>query len=358
MKKIFDVCYVYFTHLGISLFLVVALLMPFTKSFAQIDFTALTHEFNNHKSELGTHFACILVKDGKVIFRKVAGDFEIQDVCSIGSISQWLTAAMVMTLVDEGKISLDDKISQFIPIFETYGKKYITIRQCLSHQVGIEYPKSTSRLFEKTKYASLEEEVNAFASKHEISYNPGTSFSYNNIGIDIAARIAEIVTKKSFEVLVTEKILKPINMKNTSFSVKDKVNPSFSAFSSAYDMNNFLQMMLNKGTLNGKRILTEKAIADMETLQMDNSFMKYAPVPFSGFNYGLGEWILSKDLDGKSVVVGYSNMSGSWMFLDRCKGFSFVLLSKTPQGESKKLMYDDLKKALDEILPVETCSGY
>ncbi len=358
MKRILNARHFNCVRLCACVFFCVSFFFKADPVFSQADFTALTHEFNNHKSELGTHFACILVKDGKVIFRKVADDFEVQDITSIGSISQWLTAALILNLVDEGKISLDDKISKYLPIFETYGKKYITVRQCLSHQVGIEYPKSVSKLFDKAKYASLEEEVNAFASKHEISYNPGTSFSYNNVGIDIAARIAEIVTKKSFDPLITEKILKPINMRNTSFSAKDKVNPSFSAYSTTYDMNNFLQMMLNKGMFNGKRILSEKAIADMETLQMDNSFMKNAPAPFAGFTYGLGEWILSKDLDGKSIVVGYSNMSGSWMFLDRCKGYTFVLLSKTTQGESKKLMYDDLKKALDEIIPVEACSGY
>ena len=336
----------------------IGLLSMTLTSFGQTDFMPLTHQFNNHKSELGTHFACLLNKDGKILFRKGADDFDIQDATSIGSFSQWITTALVMTLVDQEKISLDDKVSMYLPIFETYGKKYITIRQCLSHQTGIEFTKSVSKLFEKTKYESLEDEVNAFASKHEILYNPGTAFTYNNIGIDIAARVAEVVTKKSFEVLVTEKILKPISMKNTSFSAKDKVNPSFSAVSTAFDMNNFLLMLLNKGVFNGKRVLSEKAIADMETMQMDNSYMKNAPAPMSGFSYGLGEWILSKDIDGKSAVIGCSNMFGSWMFFDRCRGYSFVLLSKTPQGESKKLMYDDLKKAIEEIVAVETCTGY
>jgi len=358
MKNISITCQ--FLHVRFSVMIVFITVISFLDNhiYGQTDFMPLTHEFNNHKSELGTHFACVLNKDGKNIFRKGADDFDVLDATSIGSFSQWLTTALVMTLVDQEKISLDDKVSLYLPIFETYGKKYITIRQCLSHQTGIEFPKSVGKLFEKSKFESLEEEVNAYASKHEISYNPGTSFTYNNIGINIAARIAEVVTKKSFEALITEKILKPVSMKNTSFSAKDKVNPSFSAVSTALDMNNFLLMLLNKGVFNNKRILSEKSIADMETMQMDNSFMKNAPAPMSGFTYGLGEWILSKDIDSKSVVIGSSNMFGSWMFFDRCKGYCFVLLSKTPQGESKKVMYDDLKKAIDEIIPVEACSGY
>jgi len=359
MKKNFVSSQLKAVHLYLRILTIVAFgVISSISSYGQIDFTPLTHEFNNHKSEIGTHFACLLQKNGKTLFRKGADDFDIADVTSVGSFSQWLTAALVMTLVDQEKISLDDKVSRYLPIYETYGKKFITIRQCLSHQTGIEYPKSVGKLFEKAKYASLEEEVNAFASKHEILYNPGTAFNYNNIGIDIAARIAEIVTQKSFDVLITERILKPLGMRNTSFSAKDKVNPSFSAYSTANEMNNFLSMLLNKGVFNSKKILSEKSIAEMETLQMDKSFMKNAPSPMQGFTYGLGEWILSKDIDDKSTILGYSNMYGSWMFFDRCKGYTFVLLSKTPQTESKKLMYDDLKKALDEIMPVEGCNGY
>src|SRR5690348_3734764 len=57
-----------------------------------------------------------------LVYKHELGELDARTVVPLGAASQWLTAAMVMKLVEEGKLSLDDKIGQYIPIFDTYGK--------------------------------------------------------------------------------------------------------------------------------------------------------------------------------------------------------------------------------------------
>ena len=133
-----------------------------------------------------------------LVYKTELGEFDSKTVAPIASSSKWLTAALILKMVDQGKISLDDKVSQYIPIYETYGKSYITIRHCLSHFTGIEAEKGIGGILSRKKFASLEDEVASFAKK-EIQSNPGTEFRYSNMGLNIAGRILEIVTKKKFD---------------------------------------------------------------------------------------------------------------------------------------------------------------
>ena len=72
-----------------------------------------------------------------MVYKKELGEFNIKTQAPIASSSKWLTAALVMIFVDEGKISLDDHVVKYIPEFGKYFKNYITIRQCLCHMTGI-----------------------------------------------------------------------------------------------------------------------------------------------------------------------------------------------------------------------------
>ena len=64
-------------------------------------------------------------------------DFTTESKDRIASCSKWLSAALVMTFVDEGKLELSDTIGKFLPVMAAHGKGHITIAQCLSHLTGI-----------------------------------------------------------------------------------------------------------------------------------------------------------------------------------------------------------------------------
>ncbi len=316
---------------------------------AQYNFTELDQKLIASKKDLGSNFSLLVYRDGKIIYDKSIGEFTTKTQVPIASCSKWLTAALVMVLVDEGKLNLDDKISKYLPIYSKYSKGYITIKQCLSHLTGIESePIKLINLLKRNKYNSLEEEVEEFATKKEIMANPGLEFRYSNIGLNIAGRIVEIVTKRGFEQAMQEKILRPLQMRNTSFSSFNVVNPSGGALSSANDYMNFLSMILNKGIYNGKRILSEQSIQLMQTAQTTTPMIKYAPSVAIGYNYGLGEWIQETDENGQSTIVSSPGLFGTWPLIDKCRNYASIIVTKEILSEEKRDVYMSIKKIIDQ----------
>ncbi|MEI6087849.1 MAG: serine hydrolase domain-containing protein [Bacteroidota bacterium] len=316
---------------------------------AQYNFVALDQKLEASKKDLGGAVVTLIYKDGKLIYQKAIGEFTAKAQAPIVSSSKWLTAALVMSFVDQGKLSLDDKVSKYIPLFAKYSKGYITIRDCLSHMTGIEAdPNILKKATEHRSFSSLEDEVIDFASKKNIQTNPGLEFRYSNIGLNIAARIVEIVGRRGFEQLMQERITRPLLMRNTSFSSFDAVNPSDGAISTANDYMNFLVMILNKGEFNGKRILSEKSINEMHTLRTNSSIIKLTPKIAEGFNYGLGEWIQDTDENGKATVVSCPSLFGTWPMVDLCRGYACIVFPSGILKDSQRGLYKDIKSAIDE----------
>ncbi len=322
---------------------------------AQMSFPGVDQKLETAKKELGGYVVAMIYKGDKVIYQKAIGtEFNVKTQVPIAGACQWLSAALVMSFVDAGKISLDDKISKYIPVYSKYMKGYITIKDCLAHLTGIESePVHSGGLFGKKKFASLEEEVDEFASKKETLANPGLEFRYSNVGLDIAGRVLEIVTKRSFEQLMQEHITRPLMMRNTSFASFSAVNPSTGAISTASDYMNFLIMILNKGMFNGKRILSEKAIADMQMVHTTPPMIKYAPKGAEGFSYGFGQWILEADENGSGTVLASPGFNGIWPMIDKCRGYACVFFTKGTLNDERKDIYMDIKKTIDEQIASE-----
>ena len=329
------------------------ILLFWLTGFAQYKFTDLDELLQQYKKPLGNNFVALVWKDGKIIYQKQTLDFTAKTQTPILNAGNWLTAALVMAYVDDGKISLDDKVSKYIPLFATYMKGYITIRNCLTNTTGIHAEAGALKVFQKNKFASLEDEVNAFASKREIESNPGTQFYYSNIGPDIAARVLEVITKKSFDRLIQERILRPLKMRATSFSNNDggALDPAGGARSTANDYINFLAMLLNKGVFDGKKILSPKAVEDLETAQFISLPVKYIPKQTEGLHYALGAWVIESDADGKSAALGCQNMAGSMPYIDKCRNYAAIILLAAPQTEIQKAFFTNFKDMVDRQIP-------
>ena len=337
-----------------SLVLSFALLCLAAKS--QYNFAEVDKLLTANQKLLGNDIVAIIYKDGKIIYQKELGEeFKIKTRAPIASCSKWLTAALVMSFVDEGKLSLDDKVSKYLPIFETYGKSSITLRHCLSHQTGIEdNEKGIVKLIElqKRKFESLEEQV-VFLAKKYADARPGSSFNYGYAGLNIAGRVLEVITNKKFDALAKQRLFAPLNMRNTSFTPEENsVNPSGGAASTAADYMNFLTMILDKGMFMGKRVLSESAITEMQTIQVKNIPKKFTPKVAEGFEYGLGEWITETDGKGNSTVVACPGLFGTWPYIDNCRKYACIFFIKNFLNDQKKELYLQLKNAVDkQILP-------
>jgi CubicO group peptidase (beta-lactamase class C family) len=323
--------------------------------FSQYSFSDVDNIVAKNQKALGNNVVALIWKDGKIVYQKEVGeDFKIKTQAPIGASSAWFTAALVMTFVDEGKISLDDPVTKYIPIFESYSKKYITIRNCLTHTTGIEAEPGIKAILQRKKFPTLEEEVISYA-KREIERNPNEMFFYSSIGLNIAARICEIVSKKPFDRLIQERVLRPLKMRNTTFYVDyDKaIDPTSGALSTANDYIIFMSMLLNKGmTPEGtKRILSEASIAEMQKMQTGSAVLKYVPLAAQGYSYGYGDWIMATDSKGNATAVSNPALSGTWPMIDYCRGYAFILFVKPQSNELKQDLYTSLKDAIDQQIP-------
>jgi CubicO group peptidase (beta-lactamase class C family) len=339
-----------FLAIAFSLFSLAAFSQRQAATPSPYDLSELTQKLEANKKELGKSFAAMIYKDGKVVYdKKIGEEFDKKTQTPIGPSSQWLTAALVMTYVDEGKLTLDTKVSDYLPIFATYGKSYITIRHCLAHLSGIQSKRSIGGFTSKSKTDKLEDEVNEFV-KREIETNAGEALWYSNIGPSIAARVLEVMTKKPFDRLMTERILRPLMMRTTSFNTEKAVNPGGGATSSAMDYLNFTTMILNKGMFNGRKILSEDAIKQMFTPQASQGMIKYIPDAAKGYDIGLGTIIQEKDEKGNATVVSCPSFSGTWIIIDLCRGYAFEVFTKDISSETSKALYADFKASIDKVI--------
>lgn len=343
---------------------------------AQYNWTELDNELESKQKKLGENLVAMIWDKDSLLYKKEMGGFNSKTQASIASCSKWLTAALVMQFVDEGKLSLDDKVIKYIPEFDKYFKGYITIRQCLSHMTGIEdEEKFLKKILKRRKLASLEEEVNGFASQ-SIRANAGTDFWYGNIGLNIAGRVLEVISKRKFEILIRTKLFSPLGMTKSTFAEVGggPVNPSGGAKSTADDYMKFLVMLLNKGKHNGVQILSESSVNEMMKPQNTLEQIAYAPKSAEGYKYASGSWVIEEmifnevnknenpikkqavttppgDITIKknyyATALASPGLFGTWPMIDYCRGYAYIVFVKNFLGEEKADLHIELKKIVD-----------
>ncbi len=337
--------------------LLLCFLLFLQTSYGQINLKELDQALSDKQKLLGKDLVMLVwKKNDSIIYKKEMGDFKSNTQAPIASCSKWLTAALVMIFVDEGKISLDDPVVKYIPEFGKYFKSYTTIGQCLSQMTGIDDEgRLLKKILHRRKISSLEEEVNGFAAR-EIRANPGTDFWYGNVGLNIAGRVLEVVSKKKFELLVKQKLFNPLAMRKSTFSTLDysAVNPSGGALSTADDYMNFLVMLMNKGRFRGRQILSEDAVNYLVKTQTKTSQVKYAPKSAEGFNYASGAWVLEKDKNGQALTIASPGLFGTWPMIDFCRGYAYIVFVKNFLEEDRADVHLELKKIIDNKIS-STC---
>jgi CubicO group peptidase (beta-lactamase class C family) len=249
----------------------------------------------------------LAIKDGQVIWQDAAGMKNIEkqqpmakdSLFWIASMTKSISTTAIMTLVDEGKLSLDEPASKWLPELGKVKmmdgqppKRPITLRDLMSHTAGIAFPprKATDGAISLKAYT-------VELLKAPLAFEPGSAYEYG-FGITIAGRIAEIISGNKFEQFMEERITGPLGMEDTTFhpteeqrariamtytlddetklltpaynpfvtgdaSVKRMVEPSGGLFSTAGDMGRFYQMVADGGVWQGKRVVSEKSLAEL-----------------------------------------------------------------------------------------------
>ena len=167
--------------------------------------------------------ASILITQGP---RKYARNFGtakgVEPVFLLASITKPMTAAAVMTLVDKGQLSLDDKVMKFFPTFTGEGRETITVRHCLTHTGGLPDMLADDEML-REKHAALAD-YREGAIKAPLKFPPGSKYSYSSMGILFSGEIAQKITGKSIADIVEERVLRPLGMRHTGYGLRGRAN--------------------------------------------------------------------------------------------------------------------------------------
>lgn len=173
----------------------------------------------------------------KIVFAKAYGfadvatdkKLESDTKLKVGSITKTFTAVMIMQLIEEKKLSLDTKLSKFYPKIPNAEK--ITIHHLLHHRTGIpDYLNDDQSIAEKLFVFNSRAEMIDRITKYESVFEPNSQHKYSNSNYYLLGAIIENLTNKSFADNLNSRIVKKLNLKNTSIPTKTDIknNESFS----------------------------------------------------------------------------------------------------------------------------------
>jgi CubicO group peptidase (beta-lactamase class C family) len=265
----------------------------------------------------------MLIKDGQVIYENYFGGYNTSTTVPIASASKWLAGATLMTLVDEGKLSLDDPVSKDLSYF-TGAKGTMTIRQMFSHTSGLPPIAGDARCI-YNPLISLDACTRQIAQLDLIGA-PGAQFAYGENSMHVAGRVAEVVSGQSWESLFQEKIAIPLEMSGTTFGATANPIIAGGARSRLRDYANFLQMILNHGRFNGRRVLSAGSVREMQQNLTAGLPVVYAPRGQSAVNYGIGEWLDILTPRGNAVQVSSPGAFGFTPWVDKKRNLIGVFM--------------------------------
>jgi CubicO group peptidase (beta-lactamase class C family) len=309
-----------------------------------------------------------LATKGRIVHLNAVGKADIENgrvmktdsLFRIASMTKPITATAMMILLDEGKLSIDDPLEKFIPSFK--GQKLkdgrsvraVTIRDVLTHTAGLSRPPSGDFL---TK--SLKEIVDDIG-RAPLAFEPGSKWQYSS-GLNIAARMIEVVSGETYADFLNHRIFKSLGMQDTTFvlstnqakrlattyspnkaaagvvpsthhfvvldpTVQRTPNPSGGLFSTAADIVRFYQMILSGGTVDGRKIISKKSIDLMTTIHSGDVVTGFTP----GNGWGLG-WCVVRNPQGVSRLLnpgtcGHGGAFGTQVWMDPQRGVVFLLM--------------------------------
>jgi D-alanyl-D-alanine carboxypeptidase len=170
----------------------------------------------------------IATRDGETVFRKAYGMADLggklalapDAVLRLGSITKQFTAVGILMLAEEGKLSLSDDISRFLPNFPAQGRK-VTIEHLLTHTSGIASYTGMKAFREvMTKDVSVEQGIDFFKNEAP-EFEPGSKYRYNNSGYFLLGAIIEKVSGMPYARFVEERMFKPLGMTHSGYEGAD-----------------------------------------------------------------------------------------------------------------------------------------
>jgi CubicO group peptidase (beta-lactamase class C family) len=271
----------------------------------------------------------------------VVPDESIYDLASLTKVVGTATAAMI--LYDEGRLELDAPVAKYLPAFSGGTKDIVTVRQLLTHTSGLPAGRDLRRL------ATSAWEARQLVMSTPLTCAPGRCLVYSDLGADVLGFTIEAITGQGLDAFLSERVFAPLGMNDTQFrpalSLRDRIAPTevssprgyairgevhdenawalggvaghAGLFSTAADLSLFAQMMLNRGTFNGVRIVSDSAVARFTTRTTGTRAL--------GWDTANGEGSAGFHMGERAY--GHTGFTGTSLWIDPDRDLFVVLLT-------------------------------
>ena len=316
------------------------------------DWTALDAMLASYVPGTVKGMTLIVARDGNALFFKGYGDQAIYTIQPIASASMVPSAMAILTLVDEGRLSLDEPIATYLAgqVDFPADKAAITMRMLLNNTSGI--PQETPCVKQRsdmTLRKCAEEIINT-----PLEAAPGAQFGYSLAGYQLAGFVATAITNLPWNQFFSERIAVPLGLSTYTYGKEN--NPMGSdkgprvdsgAATDANDYNTILQMFLAGGQWNGKQILSPAMIAEMQKDQTAGLPKVRVPQKDLTIGYTFGFWITNpaKHPGSNGPELTDQGYFGSMPWVDLSLRYSAVLLMKEKSSEGT-----DIWKAIRPLI--------
>lgn len=238
--------------------------------------------------------AYLIIQDGKVLYEEYWDGYDADSHSNIFSATKSIVSLLIGIAIDEGKIkSVDEPIGNYLKEFANDERGKITIKDLLTMSSGLDWDEAYSSPTSVTTKAYYGKKLRKVSTDQQLIEKPGVRFRYQSGNTQLLAFIVEEATGETIAKYAEHTLWKPMHAVNTalwSLDKKDGDEKSFCCFNTnARDAARFGQLVLNKGSWNGKQLVSEQYITDA-TSAADYLLNeeKTAALDFYGYQY----WIL------------------------------------------------------------------
>jgi D-alanyl-D-alanine carboxypeptidase len=169
-------------------------------------------------------YAIAVVRQGEVILTRGYGLSDLENdvpataetIYRLGSITKQFTALAIMQLAEQGKLSVDDELTKFLPEYPTAGHK-VTVHHLLNHTSGIKSYTSKKDFFARSRLDLSHDELLALFKDEPFDFEPGAKWLYNNSGYYLLGMIIEKASGQSYAKYLEEHVFNPLGMSATRY---------------------------------------------------------------------------------------------------------------------------------------------
>ena len=275
-------------------------------------------------------------RNGRLLYTASAGEDFTEAAVPVASASKWVAAALILTLVDDGLLSLDEPIGRRLP--EMHGEAAgVTLRQLLSYTSGHEGLTAGVDIRQPPDI-TLRERARQIAAR-PLAARPGEEFRYGGPGLQIAGALAEQATGQSWAELFQRRLAQPLGMTRSHWphlrarpgAAEPVRNPNLQAglVTTAEDYGRFLTMLAQDGRYGGRRVLSSASIQAMSEPQTLGLRKAYTPAGVTGsLQYDLGNWCEDTQPGPSCRLMSSPGALGTYPWLDLNSGLYGVFITR------------------------------